>query len=342
MTIYSAQFKRKQEVPLNEHSRNSMVTQFRQNGLLFLMLENAYIRIIILPAIGGKIVELTKKQSGTQFFLQPSREYSNTRLPYYGADHLRYDPSGFDDCFPTIAASTISTKDKNRQQMDIHFPDHGELWGIPWEYHVSEESVYLNVHGVRVNYEFSKSIRLDQTTVHINYRLINLSDSPFMYIWSAQPLLEAHPGSEIILDASIDKVFLDWTTDSSIGQHGEYLPWPWLDRNQNSSLAISPPCGKQHTMKLYTDVLESGFCGYVRSDSGEKLFMEFDPRKIPYIGILLWYNAWPDDPGKTLYTVSLQPSSGRPDTLQQAYCNNECSQINTFSMEEWSLKMRVT
>jgi len=318
-----------------------MVTSYRQNGLVFLVLENAYIRTTILPVIGGKMVELTRKQSGTQFLLQPAHAYRTSRLPYYGADYFQYDLSGFDDCFPTIGASACPTKNDYGRHTTVHFPDHGELWGIPWNYYISEESVHLTVKGVRLNYEFSKTIRLEQETLHIDYRLINLSDSPFAYIWSAQPLLKAQPGSRILFDDSVDTVLLDWTTEAEIGKPGDRLPWPWLSPSRDTNYAIIPSPESTYAMKFYTDALVTEYCGYMRSDTGEKLIIEFDPQKVPYVGILLWYNGWSNNSGQARSTIALQPSRGRPDSLQQAYDRNEHMELDAFGMDEWSLRISL-
>jgi len=318
-----------------------MVTSYRQNGLLFLVLENSYIRTTILPAVGGKVVRLTKKQSGTQFLLQPVQEYSETRLPYYGANYRQYDPSGFDDCFPTIGASLCPTKNHNGQVAAIHFPDHGELWGIPWNYHISEKSVHLSVRGVRFDYEFSKTIRLEHETLHIGYQLINLSNSPLVYLWSAQPLLEIQTGSQILFNNKVQKVMLDWTTDAERGQSGDRLPWPWLSGYGGINYARIPSPECSYAMKFYTDALATEYCGYMRSDTGEKLMIEFDPEQIPYVGILLWYNGGSNVPGQVSSTIALQPSTGRPDSLHQAYIRNEYAELNAFGMKEWSLRISL-
>lgn len=318
-----------------------MVTSYRQNGLLFLVLENTHLRATILPAIGGKMVKLTRRQSGTQFLLQPALEYSETRLPYYGAEYLQYDPGGFDDCFPTVGASRWPIQNDNGQHSTIHFPDHGELWGIPWNYHISDNSVYLSVKGVRFDYEFSKTIRLEQESLHIGYKLINLSNSPLVYLWSAQPLLEIQTDSQILFNDRVENVLLDWTTDEDVGHSGDCLPWPCLSGKDDTNYAFIPSPESSFAMKFYTDALAADYCGYMRSDTGEKLIIEFDPEEIAYVGILLRYIGGPNSPEHNRSTIALQPSRGRPDSLQQAYARKECAELNAFGMEQWSLRISL-
>lgn len=318
-----------------------MVTRYRQNGLLYLVLENDYISATILPAIGGKMLGLTKKKSRTQFLLQPPYEYSKTQVPNYGADYLQYGPSGFDECFPSLAASTYPLIHDHTCRKPLHIPDHGELWGIPWSHHITEDFIYLRVKGVRFNYEFSKTIRVEETTICIEYRVVNLSERPFVYIWSAQPLLKVQPDSNIILEQGIDTVLVDWATDSTIGKHGEYVPWPGGKQSESNNFAIVPARTKKQTVKLYTDKSLEGFCAYRRADTGEKITFEFDPQKVPYVGILLWYDGRESHLNQSRSAIALQPSSGRPDVLQQAYARNEYSEIAASGMEEWTLRISL-
>ncbi len=328
--------------PLKKSARTGRVAHYRQNGLQFLVLENHEIRTIVLPAVGGKMVELTNKQSGTQFLRQPVRAYSKTHLPYYGAAYPQEDPSGCDDCFPTIAASTITTKEQG-QPRALHFPDHGELWGIPWVYHVSKDTpaLYLHTEGVRWQYEFSKTMWLEHATVHIAYRMINESAVPFEYLWSLQPWLQAPPGSEIGFEPGVDRVMLDWTTDASLGQPGEYLPWPLGQPGRESNSAVLPIRPENHTLKVYTDALVDGCCEYTRSDTGESIRFEFDPQHVPYVGVLLGYPGGGNRSNYLPPTIAIQPSCGRPDALHQARARGEHATLDTWGMAEWALQISV-
>jgi len=323
---------------------STTIKKYYQNDLVYLVLENREVIVTISPTIGGKILELKRKRSGTQFLLQPENNYSINQLPYYGADYNQYQPAGLDDCFPTMAASPYSSTGSDGQQSDIHFPDHGELWSIPWEYHVSNESVYLSVKGVRLDYEFSKTIRLEQSTVHVNYRLINCSTSPFSYIWVAHPFLEVQPGSKILFGQSVNQVLLDSTTDPTLGQPGTQIAWPWSVRNNsaNSSLRVpprdSPP---NYIVKFFTEALGVGTCSYVRADTGEQIIFDFNPEKIPYIGIFLQHAGGSSSRGQVRSKLALQPSIGRPGSLQQACARKECREIDAFGLEEWVLRISV-
>ncbi len=318
---------------------------YYRNEVLYVVLENAYLHMTVVPEVGGKVLTLTKKDTGTQFFLEPTHEYRKAGLPYYGAEYGRFDPCGFEDCFPTIAPCDAPINPEQAQKPNA-FPEHGEVWSIPWDYHVASEggAMYLHVTGVQLAYEFSKKIRLDGPTVHMEYRVMNLADQPFAYIWAAQPLLEAPSGSRLLLGDEVETVFLDWTTDEALGQHGDYVPWPRLKSPQPINDAVISHSDRQESLKVYTDALTTGTCGYVRGDTGEILRMEFAPHQIPYLGILVWRESGAQKGRKNRSprrAVALQPSKGRPDSLQEAYARKEHAELGAFEMAEWTLRMTL-
>lgn len=317
-----------------------MIQRYRTNGLLRITLTNRFLSLTVLPEFGGKIISLQCIDSGTEFLLQPDHEYHRNMLPSYGADYLRSGPAGFDECFPTVATSfhpeTDGVKDRTV------FPDHGELWAIPWKYWTSEEALFLFARGVRMSYSLSKTIRLKGGAVCMEYQLTNDSGRSIHYIWSPQPLLAVEPGSQILLDESVTEVLLDWSTDAALGRHGDLLPWPRMHPRHQMDFAVIQPREVRIAAKIYTEPLDRGICVYRTAQTGEQIEFRFDPRKLPYVGILLWYNNWPATAGDTYYTVAIQPSSGRPDALHRACARGECTFIEPQSIQEWSLTLRVT
>jgi len=316
-----------------------MIQRYRKNGLLHVLLENEHLRLTVLPEFGGKMLELRRKVTGTQFLLPPQQDYIRSRLPSYGEDYLRSGPAGFDECFPTVAASLHPATNGMKHQTAI--PDHGELWAIPWEHWISEEALFLSARGVRLPYSLSKTIRLSTESVLLEYKLTNDSGRDLHYLWSPQPLLAIQPGSRILLDEHVTEVLLDWSTDTDLGRHGDLLPWPRLYPGCELDFGVIQPRDARVAIKVYTEALVCGVCGYLSARTGEQIEFRFDPRKLPYVGILFWYNDWPASPGEAFYTVAIQPSSGRPDALHSAYAREECTVIEPQAMQEWSLTIRV-
>jgi len=282
------------------------------------------------------MVELLNKKSGTQFLLEPSRDYNQEMLPSYGAEYAQYASGGFDECFPTIRATTYRSNGVSGERNYV-FPDHGELWSIPWTYHLSDYAIYLSVRGVRSDYEFKKKITLHEHTVQIEYTLVNMSEHILEYLWTPQPLLQIHPGSQLLLDEGIHSVFLEWSTDAAIGEQGSSLPWPHLDDTQKMDYRIVPEPDVERAMKLYTHAPRSGECGLHRKDTGERILFRYDTEQFPYLGLWLCYGGWPADAPHSLYTIALQPGTSRADSLQTALEREEYSEIGVHEVKEWSL-----
>ena len=85
-------------------------------------------------------------------------------------------------------------------------PDHGEVWSIPWEYEATEKQVKLSVEGVRFPYVLQKSVYLEESTLHQEYRVENQSDADFDYIWAAHPLFNTSEGMKLIVPKGMHSI----------------------------------------------------------------------------------------------------------------------------------------
>lgn len=306
---------------------------------LHLFMENDYLRVEFLPEIGAKMIRLLHKKTGRQFLLEPQNQDNNYHHAYYGANFESYDTSGFDECFPTISASTYPFSTKNRE---IYFPDHGELWSIPWDYKLMNNELLLVCNGNRFPYYFAKHISLKDNEVIIHYHLENLSDQKFFYLWSAHPLLQVKPGDRLYFRDNIEKVFLNWASDAKIGKYGDMIDWPCISINGSQfdySIVKDQNHGK--AIKCFTETVKSGEAAVYFTASDESLIYHFDPKENPYLGIWLCYGGWPTNQENKHLTIALEPASGRPDSLSEAIKRNEYSSIGARSKKEWYLRIQL-
>lgn len=299
-------------------------------------IENDFLFIIFILSMGGKMIELTNKETGTQFLYQSSA----TSIPIYSDYGDKFDTKyafGFDECFPTVSESSVKIGEK-----EIMLPDHGELWSRPWDFEKNEDGLKLWTEGTLLNYRFAKHIRLVGNTIRIEYELTNLKDIPFNYLWSAHPLLNIEEEDELILPEEVSKVMLNWSSDSMLGVLGDILEWPVL---YGAESAINFNKVQSHSLglaiKLFTERLKKGKAGIYKKKSDETLLFSFDTDKIPYLGVWLCYGGWPEDsPGKE-YTVALEPCSGRPDSLCKAIERYESSKIGPRQVKRWSMTIKI-
>jgi len=303
-------------------------------GFKGVVLENDFIRITVLPEIGGKMIELRNKLTSTQFLLEPQNEKGNYTVPEYGDSYSRFDTSGFDECFPSIASTKVKIEDD-----EISIPDHGELWSRPWNYRLENDSIILSIKGRIFDYTFEKRISLDGGKVIINYSVLNNTAKGLPYIWSAHPLLKVEPQAEIYLPSSDYKMILDSSSDETIGLPGAELPWPYL--KQTTDYSKVQPLEFDKAIKLFEQNPKAGFCCLYNSRKDESILFSFDHQKIKYIGLWLCYGGWPANAEKKHLTVALEPASGCPDDLVKAVKRNSYSFLQPNSRNEWMLEIEL-
>ena len=309
------------------------------DNLHYLSMENEYVRVEFVPEIGGKMIKIINKETGRQFLLEPQNADKKYHKAYYGANFEDYDTSGFDECFPTIAACDYPHQGHTNP---IFFPDHGELWSVPWDFQLINNELLMVCNGNKLPYHFAKRIQISKKELKIHYYLENYSDRDFNYLWSAHPLLQVDPGDCIYIRDTVDKVFLNWASDDQIGQHGDIVEWPCITVDgMLSDFSVIKGRSYGKALKCFTDRVSSGEAAVYYTMTDESLIYSFDPKENPFIGIWLCYGGWPTDQKNKHLTIALEPSSGRPDSLNQAIERNESGLIASNSKKEWDLNIQL-
>lgn len=300
-----------------------------------LTLENEDILVEILPEMGGKIVQLSRKSSGTDFLKKSQLDLSKAEKPQKGEDFLPPYAAGFDECFPNISPSCYQFKGEVLQ-----LPDHGELWTQSWNYTSDDKEVTLWTKGGRLNYRFAKCIQLVPTGIEITYELESFEEVPFDYIWSAHPLLEVDEGDEILLPDEISEVFVNWVSDSQIGTFNDQLSWPSLGK-PHYDFGTALPKDYKFAAKLFSQSLKKGYAGLYRKKNEESLVLSFNVDQTPFLGIWLCYGGWPSSGTNYEYTIALEPCSSYPDSLKEA-CRMESQQtITPSTIKCWQITVNI-
>lgn len=174
------------------------------------LLGNEALSVGVLPRLGGKLTSLRGLASGREHLLQPPE--NPWRDADYGAPFADYDTSGFDDCFPTVGACSLSD--------GTTCPDHGELWPLSWEVlSQNEASMALAARGRCFPYLFRRGISLQGSAVVLDYEVENTGEQAFPYLWSSHPLLQVAPGDQVELPAQVSSLRVEWSAGSgSVGK----------------------------------------------------------------------------------------------------------------------------
>lgn len=296
-----------------------------------LSLENEQLSVQLRPGQGAKLSSLVDRRTGREWLL-PSQLPDGAYLQAdYGAAFDAFDTSGFDDCFPTVSASSIP-------ETDLHWPDHGELWSRPWQVERQGESLLARIEGQAWPYTFSRRVSLEGDTLCLDYTLDNRADRSFPNLWSAHPLLKVNPGMKLQLSGSPSTAFLNAPADPAFGSHGETRPWPELLPGVDFSTVQPRDFGR--AAKVFFPEVQEGTCGILDPQSGEALTFTWNPAELPHLGLWLCYGGWPEDGRPGHLTVALEPCTGLPDRLDQAMARRTCATLLPRGRAAWSLRLR--
>lgn len=298
------------------------------------VLENENLSISLLPGLGGKMIKLVNKRTGTQFLKELENGDGELKPPSMGFDFKPPYTFGFDECFPTVAPSHYPFNERV-----IQWPDHGELWTQQWEYEQDETRIVLKATGVNLLYEFQKEITLKGNEIEISYSLKNNSYRPFDYIWSAHPLLEIDEEDEILLPEKIDEVSLYYSAKEKQVKKVK-AGWPFMNSDE-TDFSIVQPRNRDLAMKLFAENVETGSAGLYRKKHDETILFGFDAKKTPHLGLWLCYGGWPENAEIGSYTVALEPTTASFDKLSEAIDKGQNRSIKPGEVNTWEMSVKI-
>ncbi|MEK3722739.1 hypothetical protein [Paenibacillus sp. FSL H8-0034] len=294
-------------------------------------MESAYIQLVIIPELGGKIVSLQYKNSRKEWLAQTvSRELKKLG---YGSVFTAADMSGWDECFPTIVACDYPIAGAFS---NLRLPDHGELWAIPWTVDIQDQALECRVNGTMLPYEFTRRMLfVDDYTVRFDYKVTNRSEETLTVFWTAHPQFVATEHSRICLPSEIQEVLC--VDGGRMLEAGMRYPWPSGKGNHSRQLNRVGSAAAKDSRKFYVEgSVPCGWAGIHEANSGEYLTMSWSPDEVPYLGI------WIDEGQYNEYSVcALEPSSGYYDSLTEAQQQEKVMVISPKAVSSWSLNIRL-
>ncbi|MEK6721884.1 MAG: DUF5107 domain-containing protein [Chloroflexota bacterium] len=190
-------------------------------GPATLTLENAALRVTVLPDVGGRIHELVDKATGRDLLWHNPRTVP--RPAPYGAHFDDWWSGGWDEIFPSGDRGTLNGE---------LLPYMGELWCVPWNAAMTTDedtaSITASGFGTVAPARFERTISLsgDEPVLRARYRIENLGLRPLPFAWGIHPTFAVtpdhridHPGATMLIGVSSDR---------SMGVEGETYRWPHL------------------------------------------------------------------------------------------------------------------
>ena len=270
-----------------------------------------------LPEDGGKMASLTDEK-GFEYLAQAKGETYQSLTP--DGEFIHSECSSFDDMFPTIDPYTA----EQGAFAGIPYPDHGEICRLPWEVQLGEREVTFLCRSRLFKTVFRKTVREENGSLAVHYRIENGYDEPYPYLWAAHCMLAGEEGAVVSTaypdDAPIRKMF------------GSQEP----EAMKRDGLVAHDPVNGLAYKFYYTDPIPRGEVSYHYPSTGRTLRLDYDGDKIPWLGV--WIN---NGSFKGMYNVALEIATAPYDSPAEAMKAKACSYLPAGGEVSFSLHFTV-
>ncbi len=267
-----------------------------------IILENHILKIEILPELGGKILSFYRKDKDFELAAQKGR---GDGLTLSGAERFSDYAFGMDDAFPNIDAEEILWDDRW-----LRYPDHGEIWNHAFQVQEQGELfVKLGWRSEAFSYLYEKSFSLEEEKLRIRYRICNSGGEGIPCIWTWHGLMRYEEDMRFLLPEEI-KHCRNVMPGSILGEAGNIYP---IENSVYDFTAV-PKADAPCMVKYYGEErVRSGRCGFAYPSQKLQCILEYDAKKLPYLGVWITAGGFQGD-----YNCALEPSSGFYDKISRA------------------------
>jgi galactose mutarotase-like enzyme len=282
----------------------------RGDGNEALVLQNAALRVTVLPALGGHVAELVDRAAGRDVLWHNPR--TGPRPAPYGAHFDDWWSGGWDEIFPSGDRGTLH---------DELLPYMGELWCVPWAAEASktgdEASITATAFGTVAAARFERrlSLRADEPILRAHYRIDNLDVRPLPFTWGIHPAFAItpahridHPGREMLVGVS---------SDPSMGVAGSRYRWPELpDASLPSGIRDMRRIRRREDAVFgghWATDLPEGWLALTDTSSGRGVAIVFDRTVFPHAWLWQVYGGW-----RGHHHLALEPWTSHPMQLEAA------------------------
>jgi len=258
------------------------------------VLSNSQLRVVVAPAVGGRVVSLVHRPSVREFL------WHNPRLTLECcAPGPAYDPNfygGMDELLPCDMPETIN---------GIACPDHGELWTLPLVAERVGDALTLRGRLPRFGLEYQRRMRLEGNRLICDYRIANPAASERHFMWKLHAALAVQPGDRIDCPAATARA-----ADPVWSRRKSPAPFAWPDADGLDMSRVPVPDGGTEFLFLYD--LAEGRMGLEAQDRA--------------VFPCCWYFA-SHGAMEGAFTGVLEPCTTMPLSVNDAARNGFCSRL---------------
>jgi hypothetical protein len=288
--------------------RTTVSTDWTFQGFRTVLIENSYIRLVVLPEIGAKIHALiSKRVDRNLLYTHPRIEL---RRPVFGANVDDYWTGGIDDVLPAGHACIVG---------DETLPFLGEAWSLAWAVdQVAHNAVTFRRSGIITPFAISRTVELldDQPLVRLSYEISNIGLVPFDFLWAIHAGFPLSETTQLSIPAKVGVVDRSWP-DARLGAPGTTYDWP------HSALM---PGGRspEGTWDLhYATALGTGLIELWDSDWRGGVRMRFDDQILNTVWVWVVDGGW-----RGVRCMAVEPATGYPARLDEATTAGRASRLS--------------
>ncbi|MGV8907777.1 MAG: hypothetical protein ACOH1Y_02250 [Propionicimonas sp.] len=257
-----------------------IITGWSWRGLEALILANDQLRVVMLPQLGGRIWEITHQASGRQLL------WHNPRMPAapvaFGAGYDDNFLGGWDELFPNDLPEELAGEP---------YPDHGEVWSVPWSWEVlpgPDAAVRLSVTTRISGCALTRIVRLAPASaaIEVELSITNGSGGALPMLHKQHLAVDLPPGSRIDLPAGMVEIG-DFGRPRA-GSAGDRFAWPV---GAGVDFSASPEADGSVSELLFASDLADGWCACT-DPSGVGIGLVFDRRTYPSVWTFASWGGW--------------------------------------------------
>jgi galactose mutarotase-like enzyme len=275
------------------------------NSLETIVLENSFLRLVVLPEAGARIWQITYKPINSDILWNNPGLTPSLQPPY-----ASYDDNwsgGWDDLFPNDEAGLLA---------GMRVPDHGELWTGAWEAVISQDedivTLDLRFHTPITNFLAEKSLRLrrDSCVLEVHYKLTNQAQKALPFLWKLHPAFAVSARHRI--DFPPMTAIREMDFEGTLGSAPPVFDWPYAETASGVlDLRNVPDASSRALHFFYGTGYTEGWCGVTNRATGLAAGLRFDPRVFSSCWLFATHGGWND-----LNVAVLEPATGYPFRIE--------------------------
>lgn len=301
-------------------------------GQSAVVLENRWLRAVVLPALGGKIISLVDKVADVELL------WRNARVPVrpvpFGSGYDDVFLGGWDELFPNDEPEVLAGE---------AMPDHGELWTLPWRITdlteaADEVGLELTVRPPISATRVTKRLLLgDDAGLRTEYRITNEGRRELPFLWKSHIAVRLQ--TDTVIGMAAGDVLVHDFGDPRVRPEGGRFAWPSATVAGREHDFRRPPdtTARGVTEFLIATTLEDGHCGVSHPAAGSGLALEWDRADLPSCWTFASYGGgW-----RGLDVLVLEPCTGYPLSVLDGVAAGTHQVLAAGATRAWSLTARV-